>query len=141
MFLKLKEILDDVILDESLNWDITKTISSSMEDLYSLLPKAHDYVTVDNVEALSDALSQKKRIIVADRELACKISKLYGRTNYYGSCRAIQSSAAGIAALTGLSIPVAITLIATIGIVAIFIMLMDYRFEKRDDGTIVLEPA
>ena len=141
MFFKLKEIIDDVILDGPSHWDITKTIFSPQEDVYSPSSKSSDYVTVYNVESLKDALSQKKRIIVTDRELAGKISKLYGRSNYYGSCGAIQSTAAGIATLTGLSIPVALALIAGIGIVAIVIMLMNYRFERRSDGTIILEPA
>ena len=66
---------------------------------------------------------------------------IYERSNYYGNNGIIPKNEFAVSALTGLPIEVAITLIAVIGLVAIVIMLMGYRFEKDENGRVVLEPA
>ncbi|GKU29305.1 hypothetical protein [Clostridium folliculivorans] len=97
-------------------------------------------VTVTSKDELKTALKNKENTIVVKGKLAKKIKPLsiLKKSNKKINIDKSASTAVAAGALVGIPIAVAITLIVTLGIVAIVAILNDYRMVVRNDE-IVLE--
>ena len=97
------------------------------------------FVEVNNVYQLRSAISSRKKILITDEKLAKKIKLLFAKQSRYNTPIDSNLGAASLACLAGIPVAVAITLIITLGIVAIVGMTKDYRM-IIDDGRVVLDP-
>lgn len=103
-------------------------------------------VVVKKKSELLDAIKNKEAVIVVQGELAkdvkylTVIKKSHHANNL--SENMSRSGAVGVLTLSGLSTAVAITLIVTVGLVAIVAILKDYTIKvKQGDDELVLERA
>lgn len=104
-------------------------------------------ITAKTKDELKDAVLKREHILVTDKKLAKQLSLLICKKKYETNIEGLLIGKSNVVAatslslLTGLTVPVAITLIITVGAVTIVAILCNYRITRKRNGDIELEPV
>ncbi len=139
---------------ERLNLEVEESFQQCSKALGSLVDRftekkevKNKFVVVNSNEELKNAVGKRESILVKDKDLCRKIILLSQLQESKGVVKEILKLGASLlttsklSILSGLPIAVSITLIVTIGTVAIVAIIKDYTIIRKDNGDIIMYPS